>query len=231
VLFFLEKPIPDEVLQAFLRFLRKRWTKRVSEYHGLPAPSLENGVNIVRGENAAWYVAKMGLSREMAGIHQKEGRKGNLTPFQLLKIWADGQDPEAREKWEEWTKVMHGKAQLFWSQGLRAQLLPGSLELTDEEVVEGEDGPEELVAVIPGSVWDKIRDRPNVPAEILCAADLGGKAARILVHGIIARELAHPNPASRAPPVTPGRKAKSAGSGGLEPCSQGTIGRCVSPDR
>ena len=84
---------------------------------------------------------------------------------------------------------MHGKAQLFWSQGLRARLLPDSEELTDEEIVEGEDGPEELVAVIPGAVWDKIRDRPNVPAEILCAADLGGKAARILVQGIIAREL------------------------------------------
>jgi len=55
--------------------------------------------------------------------------------------------------------------------------------------VEGEDGLEELVAVIPGNVWDTIRDHPNVPAEILCAADLGGKAARVLVRGIVAREL------------------------------------------
>ena len=95
---------------------------------------------------------------------------------------------------------MHGKAQLFWSQGLRARLLPDSEELTDEEIVEGEDGPEELVAVIPGEVWDKIRDRPNVPSEILCAAELGGKAARVLVQGIIARELFHRDPPSRAPP-------------------------------
>ena len=51
-------------------------------------------------------------------------------------------------------EVMHGKAQLFWSQGLRARLLPESEELTDEEIVEGEDGVEELVAVIPGHVWD-----------------------------------------------------------------------------
>ena len=154
----------------------------------------------MRGENAARYIAKMGLSREVAGIHQKEGRNGNLTPFQLLGKWADGKDQEARKRWEEWTEVMHGKAQLFWSQGLRARLLPDSEELTDEEVVEGEDGPEELVAVIPGDVWDKVRDRPNVPAEILCAADLGGKAARALVRGIIARELFHGNPPSRGPP-------------------------------
>ncbi len=191
VLFFLEKPIPVEVLQAFLRFLRERWEKRVSGHHGLPAPSREHGVNIVRGENAARYLAKMGLGREMTGIQQKEGRSGNLTPFQLLGKWADEQDQEARKKWEEWTEVMHGKTQLFWSQGLRARLLPDTEELTDEEIVEGEEGPEELVAVIPGVVWDKIRDRSNVPAEILVAADVGGKAARVLVQGIIARELYH----------------------------------------
>ena len=202
VLFLLEKPIPNEVFQGLLRFLRERWAKRVSEHHGLPAPSWEHGVNIVRGENAARYIAKMGLSREVAGIHQKEGRNGNLTPFQILGKWADEEDQEAREKWEEWTEAMHGKAQLFWSQGLRARLLPDSEELTDEEIVEGEDGPEELVAIIPGNVWDKIRDRPNLPAEILCAADLGGKAARVLVQGIIARELSHRVPPSRAPPGT-----------------------------
>ena len=201
VLLLLEKPISDEVLQAFLQFFRERWAKGVSGHHGLPAPSWEHGVHIVRGENAAWYIAKMGLSREVAGIHQKGGRNGNLTPFQLLKRWADEQDPEAREKWEEWTKVMHGKAQLFWSQGLRARLLPDSEERTDEEIVEGEGGPEELVAVIPGAVWDKIRDHPNVPAEILCAADLGGKAARILVQGILARELYYHDLPSRAPPT------------------------------
>lgn len=53
--------------------------------------------------------------------------------------------------------------------------------------------------MIPGAVWDKIRDRPNVPAEILCAADVGGKAARALVRGIIARELFHRDPTSGAP--------------------------------
>ena len=95
---------------------------------------------------------------------------------------------------------MHGKAQLFWSQGLRARLLPDSEEQTDEDIVEGEEGLEELVAVIPGKVWDKIRDRPNVPAEILSAADLGGKSAQVLVQGIIARELFHRDPTSRGPP-------------------------------
>jgi hypothetical protein len=131
----------------------------------------------------------MGLGREVTGIHQKEGRNGNLTPFQLLAKWANEGDQKARQKWEEGTEVMHGKAQLFWSPGLRARLLPDVEELSDEEIVEGEDGPEELVAVIPGVAWDRIRDRPNVPAEILIAADVGGKAASVLVQGILAREL------------------------------------------
>ena len=84
--------------------------------------------------------------------------------------------------------------------GVEARLLHQSEELTDEEIVEGEDGPEELVAIISGELWDKVRDRPNVPAEVLCAADLGGKEARLLVQGIIARELFHREKPSRAPP-------------------------------
>jgi hypothetical protein len=53
--------------------------------------------------------------------------------------------------------------------------------LTDGEIVEGKDGPEELVAVIPGKLWDFVRDRPDLPAEILRAADLGGSLARDLI--------------------------------------------------
>lgn len=55
--------------------------------------------------------------------------------------------------------------------------------------MEGENGLEELVAVIPGAVWDKIRDSKDIPAEILSAADLGGGVARVLVQEILAREL------------------------------------------
>jgi hypothetical protein len=81
--------------------------------------------------------------------------------------------------------------------GLRETFLPKAGEVTDEEVVQGEDGPEERVAVVPGEVWDPIRGRPNVPAEILAATDLGGTIARI-----IGRELSHRDPPTRAPPET-----------------------------
>jgi hypothetical protein len=57
----------------------------VSQHHGLPAPSWERGVTIVRGKNAARYLEKMGLPREMTGAQQKDGRKGNLTSFQILE--------------------------------------------------------------------------------------------------------------------------------------------------
>ena len=200
VLFFLERPIRKEVLHDLVRFLRERWEKRVTEHHGLPAPSWEHGVNIVRGENAARYVAKMGLGREVCGVHQKGGKNGNLTPFQLLGRWAEEEDQTARKRWEDWIDVMHGKTQLFWSQGLRDRLLPGSAAPTDEEIVEGEDGPEELVAVLPGVVWDRIRDRPSLPAEILFSADLGGKAAMVLVQGIVVRGMIQRSPGPRVPP-------------------------------
>lgn len=194
VLLFLDAPISDVVLEEFLHFLRERWERRVTKRHGCPAPAWEHGVNIVRGEHAGSYIAKLGLGRELTGIQQKEGRSGNQTPFQLLSQWANQKDQNARERWEEWTEVMHGRAQLFWSQGLRARLLPEVPELTDEQVVDGEDGPEELVAVIPGRVWDRIRDRPDVTAEILDVADGGGRPAAALVRGIIDRELCHRPP-------------------------------------
>ena len=60
-------------------------------------------------------LAKMGLGREVAEIQQKEGRNGNLTPFQLLEKWAYQSDHDARRRWKEWTEVMHGRVQIFWS--------------------------------------------------------------------------------------------------------------------
>ena len=130
----------------------------------------------------------MGLGREVCGVHQKEGKNGNLTPFQLLGRWADEGSLEGRKRWEDWTKVMHGRVQLFWSKGLRALLLANPEELTDEEIVEGQAGPEELVAVIPGEVWDQIRDRPGIATQVPSVADLGGKAVRTRVRGILTRE-------------------------------------------
>lgn len=36
-------------------------------------------------------------------------------------------------------------------------------ETSDKEIVEGESGDETLVAVIAGSAWDAVRDRPSAP--------------------------------------------------------------------
>ena len=42
---------------------------------------------------------------------------------------------------------------------------------TDQEVIEGEDGPEQLVMTIKGEAWDALRDIPGIKVKILAVAE------------------------------------------------------------
>jgi hypothetical protein len=82
---------------------------------------------------------------------------------------------------------------LTWSRGIRAAAGLGETEQTDEEIVEGETGDETLVAVVAGSDWDDVRDRPNAKLKLLWAAEGGGaEAVRSTLVVLLGREPSLP---------------------------------------
>jgi hypothetical protein len=85
----------------------------------------------------------------------------------VAAIGAHGREAD-KALWRSYAQHMKGKAQLFWSPGLRARLGVG--EKSDEEIVEGEEQGKVVHAIIPGDVWDDLRQK--VPDADLCVREL-----------------------------------------------------------
>jgi hypothetical protein len=109
------------------------------------------------------YLAKMGLSAELALSHTKKGRKANRTPFQLLRDLSSyaGGDPGARARdlrlWSEWASAMTGARQLTLSRDLRKRY-PAALQLELELAADTSSAEPEAVEVAHWSPaeWDEI---------------------------------------------------------------------------
>ncbi len=126
--------------------------------------------------SASDYLAKQdesrhwGADREMAKASTKAGRAKGLHPFGLLADAAEG-DRAAGGKYLEYTEVMKGKAQLFWSRGLKDEV--GISELSDEELAEQERDSADLLGRLSLLQWRRVRDADQ-RCELLEAAETGG---------------------------------------------------------
>ena len=127
--------------------------------------------------------APWGPGCELAKAHQKTGRAGRRTPWDLLRQVQEEGDAGARDRFREYAAVFKGRHQLEWSKGLRERLGLGR-EATDEEVAAQAEQP----AVWLGSLtldewrlvlWGEARGR------VLGAAAAGGWPAVVEVVGAL----------------------------------------------
>jgi len=158
--------IPQIMYEIFLT-----WEKACKSA-GLPAPSMEHGVDLRDGSYAAQYVNKWGIEEEMTKSHVKHGREGSLTPFDFLReVVATGDDHYA-DLFREYAKVYKGKRQLVWSRGLRDRLGLDE-ELSDLELAVKEDQEAHLLASLSLDQWRFILSK-EVRGEVLEHARLNG---------------------------------------------------------
>ncbi len=141
---------------------------------GLDA-DLSHGFTVRGAERAGAYVAKWGAAEELALAGAKRGRKGGLTPRELLAAAHEG-DKRAAAIWIDFVAAFRGRQQLVWSPGLKA--LAGVEDQEDQEAAsdEAQDGQtQEVIANISAEDWRG--GARNRRAEILDAAEAGGAAA------------------------------------------------------
>ena len=120
------------------------------------------------------------IGMEVARGDLKDGRiSGHRTPFRILRDIAKNGDAADLALWHEWEKASHGRCQLTWSKGFRARLLADAPELTDEEIVEQDEGGVKVVSLPRGS-WRTIERDPALSAWVLELAeqDLSGGVLR-----------------------------------------------------
>lgn len=129
--------------------------------------------------SASDYLAKQddsrhwGADREMAKASSKAGKAKGMHPFGVLAEAAAG-DKAAGRLFIEYSEVMKGRRQLFWSKGLKA--LVGLVDMTDEELADAEQDAADLLGLLDYMDWKKVREAGK-RAQLLDAAETGGWAA------------------------------------------------------
>jgi hypothetical protein len=183
-------PMSDYQAQAF-----KVW-ERACALAGLSAPSEAHGASLDGGDDAAAYVAKMGLEAprengaetaptpessgaqvprwgldcEMTKGHTKRAKDGE-TPFDLLRAVLATKDPEAARLFSEFADAFRGKRQLVWSRGLRELLALGAAP-SDAEVECALEADAEILGRLNDDQWRAV-----------LAADLRGELQELARHG------------------------------------------------
>lgn len=189
VLLFLDTTMtPQSVQAAYSPFWQSAAVKV-----GLPLPSDLRGCRVDGGERAAAYVAKgsgWGLESELVKGHQKRGKKGSRTAWDLLRDYLDG-DRAAGALFRVYAESFEGRRQLVWSKGLKKRLAVS--DSTDEELANKPDeAPAVLLAQITDGQWKCIR-RMRFESAVLDLAESDPEALRVFlsslsIHGVEANE-------------------------------------------
>lgn len=189
VLLFLKSPLKKNEISAWKTYLYDRWSKFVVKL-GCQLPTKLRGVDIrpveKDGKLLAQYLAKaqdMGsdsplkreqkespnkvkIGNEMARADFKDGRAGNITPFQLL----DSNGERSRELFLEYYFASKGKRLFGWSKDVRKTYL-AEPEKTDKQLLDDAE-KSEYFASIPGDVYDReYRDDPDKATSALEAVE------------------------------------------------------------
>jgi hypothetical protein len=146
------------------------WAERVERRLG-SRPD-HHGVHVQAvNDQAAAYVAK--IAKETARHDTK-----STDALDVLCEAIDSGEAWGCARFSEYVASMRGRRQLVWSRGLRAELLPDVVELTDEQIAEQDQGGT-LVGLVDGRRWAMLcRPRPGQPpeaVELLDAVEAGRK--------------------------------------------------------
>lgn len=133
--------------------LKKHWIN-CCDLSGLPLPSMQHGLKLTDGTDAAAYVSKWGIEHEMTKGHIKKGRKESYTPFDLLQLSIEDQEIYGKlpsKLFQEFAIAFKGARQLFWSRGLKKLL--GLQDIDDQSIVDDTEKQSIQVYDIPALLF------------------------------------------------------------------------------
>jgi hypothetical protein len=184
----LEDQCPDWIA------ILNRW-QSVCLNNGLNEPN-QYGMDIQDGANASSYITKFGsndeiletklgkkitwdMADEMTKGNVKTGRKGSLSPWDLLAIIGEKEDfdkvKKAKALFLEYSRAMYRVTMVKWSRGLRKMFDLGK-EKTDQEIIELEESSADVLCHLTPREWRFIYLNKH-RAMILQLAENGGRDA------------------------------------------------------
>ena len=173
--------------QQIIEYLLKRWEHACKKVGLLVEDKVkafrENALHVAFRANDSDYITKQnsandktwGADKEVACSNSKVGKKNGKAPFQIL---LDTETcTKSRSLFIEYTLAMKGKAQMFWTPGLKGKV--GVEEKTDEQLAEEMQDKADLLALLQREHWVCVV-KNKARAEILDIAEGAG------IEGLIA---------------------------------------------
>jgi len=162
-LWFTSKDVDAEALKQFV--LNRWWN--ICLKVGLVVETdksafLKHAVDVKDNASNSDYLAKhdgeryWGADREVAKGNAKNKGKGRH-PFELLEAYDDLGDERSGKLFLEYAEAIKGKAQVFWSHGLKAKV--GIEDVSDEEIEEGDSNSKsawEVLGFLDRDQWDVV---------------------------------------------------------------------------
>jgi len=173
-------------LDSIADFVLTRWEKACQKQKLIPKGKLRafrsHSVKVSLAHNSGEYLAKQddekymvrwGADREIAKGNSKTYREksGLLHPFELAGFWAEHGDPKAADLFMEYLEAFKGKAQIFWTQGLKIRA--GINEVSDKEAAEAEYEDSVKVMSLESFAWDLVRSK-GMRSKVLTMIESGG---------------------------------------------------------
>lgn len=164
-----------------LKYILNRWEHACKKAGLLNENKLnafrKNSINVIFRANDSDYIAKQnsandktwGADKEVATSNSKIGKGHGKAPFQILLETETS--TKSRSLFLEYTFAMKGKAQLFWTPGLKGKV--GVEEKTDEELAEEITDIADLLAILQREHWICVV-KNKARAEILDIAETKG---------------------------------------------------------
>jgi hypothetical protein len=171
-LWFTRKEVEPAELVEIEKVISKRFRTILSKRGGFANPDF--GVKFEIGNDQAGavdYAMKWGIDYEMTKGLVKQGRDGNLTPFEIASWWVGSGDPKPCALFQEYYRAFKGTYQMKYSRGLRALLAMGA-EKSDAEIAGEQDADTVLLAELGRSAWKLVCAR-NLRGELIRVADTG----------------------------------------------------------
>lgn len=164
------------------------------------------GWRVQDASHAGNYVAKWGVGEEVTLTDRKKGRKGGMTPFELLASACDDGDKRSLALWIEYLEATPKIQVLRWSNGLKAMV--GVDDISDEDAATDEKQDAQIEsgrAKIPHEYWrDVVANRREDRRAALLdrAEEIGPEAAvaELIEQGGATDDLADLLESIEAPP-------------------------------
>ena len=165
------------------RYAKNRWEQSCSKAGLIPRGKLRafrsHALDVKFNFDSADYLAKQdddsylkGMASEIALGNLKSSKK-LIHPFQLAALAYEGY-PGAKETFFEYMDALKGRAQVYWSRGLKKEV--GLTDLSDIDISENDSleiQKSEIICKLEHHAWTVINDN-NARAYILSLAEVEG---------------------------------------------------------